>query len=312
MNKKGLVFTLMAIVFMIMFIFIFLLPVFKVKTNEMLIVETRVDTINNFIKDIERDTSRGLYIASYRALLSIENDIIEKGVFTDNLNSQFHEAILNGTINGQSKILMNASTFPQWISRIQDIADDLNIGTNITLHEVQLSQITPWDVLVTANLNYVIFDQSGIAYWNYNKTINTSISILGFEDPIYVIYSFGRLTNTINQTPYENNYTFENDVDNLISHTENSYYVASNTSPNFLMRLENNLSASPYGIESLINVKKLNDFGLSINTEASIVDYYYWQDYNNGDYRINGTPSWFKLDAGSLNKYMVDDLSYLE
>ena len=44
----------------------------------MSVVETRVFTVNDFIKDIEIDIKRGLYISSFRSLLAIEKYIITK------------------------------------------------------------------------------------------------------------------------------------------------------------------------------------------------------------------------------------------
>ena len=142
----------------------------------------------------------------------------------------------------------------------------------------------------------------------------TSISIVEFEDPLYIVYSFGRTTNVINITKFEGNYSYKINetwnVSNLLAHSENSLYTANSDAPSFLMRFEDDLGSSPYGIESLVNLKKLSDYGLEIDYESSIVDYHYWDGDNNGDYRINFTPSWFKLDAGHLAKYNVTGISY--
>lgn len=291
-----------------------MIPGYKRLGQKMTSIEMRVYSINDFIKDLERDTSRGLYISSFRALLALEGQIIQNGEFLKDFKTSFKEAVLNGTVNNKNSTLMLFSTFPNWIENIQNKASKFNIDANVTLHDIDIFQNAPWDIIVTANMTFVIKDTTGIASWNINETINTSISIIGFEDPLYIVYSYGRTTNLINITPFENNYTYkigeEWKINNFLTHTQNSYYTYNPNAPSFLMRLENNLDPSPYGIESLVNVKKLSDLGLEINTGSSIVDYYYW-DESPGPYRINFTPNWYRIDNAHRARYNVTALSYI-
>lgn len=311
-NKKGMYFTLMTIAFLSIFIFIFMIPGYKRLGKKMTSIEMRVDSMNDFIKDLKRDTARGLYISSFRALMALEAHIIQNGEFLEDIENSFKEAVLNGTVNNTNSSLMLLSTFPNWIENIQNKAIKLNINANITLHDVYILQNDPWHITVSANLTFSIRDITNIASWDINEIVNTSISIIGFEDPLYIVYSYGRTTNIINITPFEGNYAYKINetwnVTNLLMHVEKSYYAANQGAPNFLMRFENDLSASPYGIESLVNLKKLNNLGLEINIGSSIVDYYYW-DEASGPYRINFTPNWFRLDSAHLPKYNVTELS---
>jgi hypothetical protein len=155
-------------------------------------------------------------------------------------------------------------------------------------------------------------DITNIASWDRQIPIETKVSIIEFEDPIYIVYSLGRTTNVINKTPFDGNFTFKDtkwNVSNLLAHVDLLFYTTNTDAPSFLMRLENDLGPSPYGIESLVDLVRLNKQGLEINDESSIVDYYYWDESDNGDYRINFTPSWFKLDAGHLSRYNVTRLN---
>jgi hypothetical protein len=316
MRKRGTYFTLMTIAFLVIFLFVLLMPGYRKLGEKMMVIEMRVDSMNNFIKDLERDIERGLYIASYRTILALEERVIIGGTFLNDVESSFEESILYGTVNGTNSSIMVASTFPEWISRIQKESSKFNIEANITLNNVSVYQTDPWHVKVNANVNFSISDVSGIASWDRRKDVETSISILEFEDPLYIVNSLGRTTNVINKTSFEGNFTFkvggEWNVSRLLTHTYNSYYLANPDAPSFLMRFENDLSSSPHGIESLVNLKKLGDFGLEIDEEASIVDYHYWDGDNNGDYRVNFTPSWFKLDANHLVIYNVTGISYVE
>jgi len=294
------------------FIFVFMMPGYKRLGESMTVVEMRVTSMNDFIKDLERDTERGLYISSFRAILSLEEYMIIHGEFLTDVQKNFKEALLNGTINSTNTTLMRLSTFPLWIEKIREESQEFNIETNITLHNIALYQNDPWLVGVSANLSFFIRDTTEIASWNMNKIINTSISIISFEDPLYIINSQGRTTNPINVTPFDNNFTYKSgtwNVNNLLSHTDNSYYVSNPSAPSFLMRLENDLGPSPQGIESLVSLTRLSELGLDLCSTCSIVDYHYWDETSNGDYRINLTPNWFKLDLNHLARYNVTNLN---
>jgi len=121
------------------------------------------------------------------------------------------------------------------------------------------------------------------------------------------------LNNIINKTIYDGNYTFKiNDtwnVTNLLKHIENSLYTENSNAPSFLSRFEYDLSPSPYGIESMVNLKKFQ--GLGINEDSSIIDYHYFPDDGNGDYRINVTPSWVKIDDEHRIRYNATGVSYI-
>lgn len=313
LGKKGMYFTLMTIAFLIIFTFFSKVPSYKRFGERMSSIEMRIDSMNDFIKDLERDTSRGLYISSFRALMSLDGYIIQHGEFLQDFDTSFKEAILNGTVNNTNSTLMLFSTFPNWIENIRSNAIKFNIDANITLHDIYVFQNDPWHVTVSANLTFLVRDVTKIASWDINETINASISIIGFEDPLYIVYSYGRTTNIFNITPFDGNYAYNVNgtwnVSHLLSHTKHSYYTSHPDAPNFIMRFENNLGSSPYGIESLVDLNKLSGLGLDINSESSIVDYHYWDEAGNGNYRINFTPSWFKLDYNHLAKYNVTKIS---
>lgn len=281
----------------------------------MMVIEMRVDSMNDFVKDLERDMERGLYISSYRSLLSLGEYIIINGEFLNDTETSFKEALLNGTVRGKNASLMVSSTLSEWMEKIELEAQKFNIDANISFSNITIYQDSPWNVKVSADIEFEVKDTTDIASWNRRKKTETSISILEFEDPLYIVNTFGRTTNVLNQTNFEGNFTFKVNnatwnVSNLLTHVENGYYTSSPDAPSFLMRFENDLSSSPYGVESLVNIKKMEDYGLVINEESSIVDHLYWEANSDGDYRINFTPSWFKLDADHLERYNVTEVSY--
>ena len=309
LKKKGMFFTLITIIFLFVFLFYFQAHSYQKYTPKMSVIEHRVNTINEFIKDVERDIERGLYISSFRSLLALDNYIITTGEFLDDVNLSFNEALINGTVNGASINIMIGSTISSWINNIKNQALKQNINVNIIPRNTVLYQKSPWTVTSGLNVSLFVSDGSGIASWNTSYYTEADVDITGFEDPLYIINTYGRLTNVFNQTIYEDDYVNGNDVSNLLEHLNKSFYTAHNDSPSFLMRFENNLNPSEYGIESLINLEELVEQGIPIE-EMSAVDYIYWSNASANNYRINSTPGWFYLDDAHLEKYNVTGLSY--
>ena len=80
----------------------------------------------------------------------------------------------------------------------------------------------------------------------------------------------------------------------LLNHTLSSYYRSHTDAPSFLNRLQGNLSASQYGIESLVNLQKLSSQGVPTQ-QKTVVDYIYFSTQNPAHNGVSGMPSWFRL-----------------
>ncbi|MBI2653442.1 hypothetical protein HYX02_01390 [Candidatus Woesearchaeota archaeon] len=264
-------------------------------TDKMEVIETRIDTVNFFIKDVERDLNKGAYIAGFRTLLSFNQFITTNGTFIDNVNERFKESFLNGTIKQQQMNLMKDSTFTDWANRISAEANKVDIIFNFTINEVKLNHTDPWTVDIGLNISLDIKDKRNTSYWIRERYLITKINIVGFEDPLYIVNSKGRVTNAIRQTNITN-FVVNGKVDNLLFHMNNSLYISHNDSPSFLMRLAGNLSNSTLGIESLVNLEKFQAQGIQLK-DRSIVDYIYFGTKTTTNFRVNNTPEWFKIDG---------------
>lgn len=306
-NKKAVFFTLTAILLVSLFIIFPSLYQFKEITQRTATAEQRIYAVNNYIKNLERDIERGLYISSYRAIYALIESISSSGEFLNDTYSSFNSALMNGTINNKSYIVMQDSTLSAWVTKVELEGTKLHVTTYININNVNLYQKNPWYVTVGVNISINVSDPSKTAVWNRRSYIETDIGIIGFEDPLYVKYGLGRLTNLINQSPYDENFTVATNTTNLLNHVENSYYVTSDLSPSYLMRFEGNLSNSSNGIESMINLPKFTAQGITVQTR-SVVDSVYWSTANPTIYRINNTPSWFRVDQEHLNRYNLSDM----
>ncbi len=294
-KKRGIFYTTAAIALTIVIVITYSAYSTYRLSDRMDVIQTRIETVNFFIKDVERDISKGAYIAGFRTLLSFNQFIAANGSFLDNANERFKESFLNGTIKGKPLSLMKDSTFTDWANKISAEANKVDINFNFVINDVKLNHTNPWNVDIGLDLSLDIRDKRNTSYWIRNRYLTQSISIIGFEDPLYIVNSKGRVTSTIRITNITK-FVVNGKVDNLLSHMNNSYYIAHNDGPSFLMRLEGNLGNSTYGIESLVNLNKFQQQGLTLK-DRSIVDYIYFGTKATTNFRVNNTPEWFKIDG---------------
>lgn len=307
MNKKSIFYTIAAITLTIVILVIYSsISTYKL-SERMDVIKTRIETVNFFIKDVEEDLNKGAFIAGFRTLLSFNQFIASNGSFLDDVNVRFKESFLNGTINQQQLNLMKESTFTDWANKISVEANKIDILFNFTINEVRLNQTSPWDIDIGLNLSLDIRDKRNTSYWIRDRYLTTRISIIGFEDPLYVINSQGRVTNTITKSNITN-FVVNGDVTNLLLHMNNSYYITHNDSPSFLMRFKGDLGNSSFGIESLVNLEEFQEQGLAIK-DRSIVDHVYFGTKSTTNYRINNTPEWFKIDQDHLDTYQATNIT---
>lgn len=258
-------------------------------------IQTRIETMNFFIKDVEKDLNNGAYIAGFRTLLGFNQFIATNGTYLDDINKRFMESFLNGTVYNQPLSLMHDSTFTDWANRISAEANKVDIIFNFTVNEVRLNQSSPWSVDIGLNISLDIRDKKNTSEWIRNRYLISTINIVGFEDPLYVVNSRGRVTNVIVKSNITQ-FVVGGKADNLMRHANNSYYLAHNDAPSFLMRFQGDLGNSSMGIESLVNLDEFQSQGLPLK-DRSVVDYIYFGTKPTTNFRVNNTPEWFKIDG---------------
>ena len=302
-SKKGVFLTFIAITIAGVIIFSLLIYTGYRQRDKMFVIETRIDTIEDFMSGLEKDLSRGLFISSFRSVLAIEQYVITTGVFFDSTETRFKEALLNSTVNGTYIDLIANSSFTDWITKIQSQADKIGIIVDIDVTEITINQSDSWNIIIGMNLSINVSDRKNTAAWLKAQNIETKLSVEGFEDPLYALNSYGRITNAI----VNNNNASFSSISTLVNHINSSNYIASTTAPSFLMRLEGNLSASEQGIESLVNTQEFVNQGIP-GTGRSNVDYIYFGTGSSPACIVNQTLpyfTWFRLDNDHLSVYRV-------
>lgn len=321
MNRKGLLYISMAVIFVVLFGVLYLAQdSYRLQDRED-VITSRAHTMDDFVKNLDVDIDRAAYIAGFRALLGTEEYLSQRGLFFDNrsaMEDAFREVFINGSYNGTALAIMQDANFGEYLSRVRTQAAGIGLETSINITDVDLEQVSPWHVHITFEGAFNISNADHQLWWDYEKNFTTDVSIIGLKDPLYTVNTLGRVPITVHEYPLPPT-GFVNDSDNdtavLKGFIQGSYYRASTSAPSFLQRFTNDLSPSPNGIESLVYLPSLSDQGIVVKEDRSVVDYLYFStnpDSSTDRCSIQNmvfTPDWFRIDAAHLDDYELDGLS---
>ena len=307
LGTKGMFFTISALILLsVLFVSLIFQNRYSISDRDR-VVSLKTLTLQSFVSGLEQDAKKGLFIAGFRAVLGAEDAIFETDDFINDSKAALLEAVMNGTVNGMAVSAMNQSTLPEWLARMNVETAKLGIVLNFSIDYLTVSQSSPWAVDFLLGYSFNATDSASTALFRKKTNTTASVSIVGFDDPLYTIFTDNRIIKAINSTPYDGNYVSGTDTSNLISHINGLYYTNS-SGPSFLMRLEGNLSDSPVGIESIVRLPDLEAQGMTVY-ERSSVDYIYFGNATPTIYSINNTyEDWFRLDEAHLDNYQAYNL----
>lgn len=305
LNKKGMVFTLTIIIILTFFTLVYLTyPTIEDKGP----INKRVKTLNDLATSTEEDLSRHLFISGYRTIFILQQYTIDYHSYIDDLQFSIEEIFFNGTLEGESKSLMDDGKFSDILDSLNNNAEKINAEIYLENPSITITQLDAWKVQAQLNATLIINDKSNLASWNRTDSFVATIPITTFLDPIYHIETGGVVENKIVQTPYEI-FILGSDYSNLISHFQNSYYKESTSAPDFLSRFEGNFSASVFGIESIVYPQSLTQRGLSVKYK-SLIDYIYFSSSNPSIYSVPGVTNLIIDDEDNhLTEYDVSGIA---
>lgn len=301
-SKKGMIFTIMVTAIVILMIYNYINAQGKPSSVNIDSISARVDSMNKFVKDTTYDLDRATYIAGYRAILGINEFVTTSGRYVG--KESFREAIIFGTINGTYINITSKDNLNDWKSSITLLGKELFVNTTIEFNEVEVYQENPWYVSFRVKARMRFFDLMNTSYFDVNATGTSRISIMNFEDPSISISTNGTNINVINKSRYSlEELRFDGTPERMSRFKEfllSQSYVSDELAPDYLGRLTGNISPSPNGIESIININHLqNDF--IYNTTN--VDYlYFLRNTSSKKIDITGI-NWFRLDEKHIESY---------
>jgi hypothetical protein len=315
-SRKGIFFTLIAVSLLGLILFSYTITYSYSLQEKASIIETRVDTMNRFLTSVDSDMENAIYISGYRSMVALTDYIVSNGTYVSNATDSLMGLFTNGTADGYNLSLMQNNTFADWMGKIQGKGLEIGINLSVNTSDVSVYQTDPWTVRFSVGSIIYLTDMQSTANWSKQKEIYSDISIIGFEDLWYSLHTNGMVVKRINQTIYDGNFSVNNDTSNLADHIETTYYIAFNASPSYLMRFENNMNSSEFGIESLVNKTEILNY-CSVSTSS--VDNICWrkdttigtwrvEDINSSDFRMDNETN--DAGLGRVERYGLEEVVY--
>ena len=302
-GKKGFLFTTLAVL-VVLAIVIFSSAQDRLYSRT-LAQTGRIHTMDSYLSNLEDDLPRAAYIAAFRSLIGMEEHISTNGTYITDFDAVFTSMFVNGTINGTFYGIMNDSTFTNFSQRFATITSQQGMRATLTVIAVNASQSNPWYIDLRATIRVELQDMAGTASFNNTLAIFTSVPVTDIKDPIYSVGTQGRSPHVIKQSSVSAPYILaNNDTSALQVLVNQTFYIESAQAPSFIQRFTGNFSASPYGIQSLVNIEELEAQDIAIDTCKSVVVYLYFSNTSDTTYSIvNMDPSSFWLDDPHLADY---------
>ncbi len=269
LGKKGLYFTLIAVLIVTVLVVGMSARTFVSPAQELPALKTRVQVADDYVSRLnDVYLERALYVSSYWALESIALYENKTGAFMGSrseFSSRFAEVMVNGSIDGESidaitgVRIMDNNTLLHRLGQIENasmaaysIRTDFNKDISSFAVAVRQSNRTgPWRVSVNATFSYTV--NATLARWDRTKRQEAEFEITGLHDPLILVRSSGRLQGRVEKA----NFTSWN-VTKLYHHIANGTYRAEFNGTSFLDRFYNNMSKSECcGIESVLDPNKM-------------------------------------------------------
>jgi len=312
-GRKGFTYLIVTTVIVVVLLSVFFTSSrYRLQDQESL-QQVRIRAMNDFIKNLNTDMHRATYISTFRALLALEDHVATTGDYLTDVNESFREMFFYGNLeNETSSAIMLNSTFSDYLAKVQLMARSTGIILNINVTQIRLMQSNPWNIDVYVLMNITAVDTKNTSSWNINREYVTTVPIANLRDPLYSKNTHNKIPNTIRQLP-TTIFVNGSNTSALQDHISGSYYVASNYSPNFIMRFEGLTDADINGIESIVDVVDLSAQGLPRYDDRVKVDYIYFNDLSTDKIcNVTSIPQnmYFVIPSNRKYIYQIENLSY--
>jgi len=170
--------------------------------------KNRILAINDLVRSIQEDLRRATNIACYHSLTALISYVAKTGNFSANASQDLVRLMVNGSIGGKNVSVMEGATLTYWIEKLNSIAKFQGVNAKISVSKIRVYQDNPWRITVNLSLNLTVRDAIlKTCLFNQTENLSIEVPIYGLEDPLYLYYSKGAITNKIERSWYENNFT---------------------------------------------------------------------------------------------------------
>lgn len=311
LNRRGMFFTLLGLALVALLITTITVQRTTYYQQNQFVISNRLDSMNSFINNLKQDAGIALYTSGFRSMVALNEHVATTGTYVSDVTDGMEELMQYGTYGGAPSFLLVNNTMINWTASMQQQASRIGIILNVTLLDVDIYHSDPWHVRIDGTFQANLTDNRDLASWNFTFLSSAQMSILGLDDPLWVKETGNQLARVINVSPYRGEFVVSGDTGNLTDHMTGGHYIAFSAAPNYLMRLEGNLSPHLFGIESLIDKNVLGGVMLVDNSKTNVDHLYFSLDYPTV-YGFVGMPPTFALDNetnGSIGRIALYNLS---
>ena len=223
--KKGFFFTLLVIVlFFLLMLSVRSWAKLQDSAEQLNAVNVRVDALSSMVESAGADAERMTRIAGEGAVRYAAFYAAYNRTPLENSSEAIGELMRNNTLDGLECYGVPIGTcsqgsgtccFPQqmenacfvlWGERFAEKVSQYDASASFTDMTFSASQVSPFEVSVTAAMSASLNDSSGVASFRRRLSFSKRINISGFEDPTYPIYTGGTFHRTVEPWPYPDDY----------------------------------------------------------------------------------------------------------
>jgi hypothetical protein len=210
LNKKAIMFTFLSVMIAALFSTMFTATKQSPVDEKVNFANTQIRVLNEHVENFESYVLRSLEISGYTALQGMIQYIEDTSTFysdTGDINNSYKNCVQTGFIDGTSTDCpfmtdIDDKTVPSLLDLVAALfLDELNIDLTYSVLDIGIEQIGSFELKTWINITYNA-DHSYAKWSQPNERLETTISIVGLEDPIYNSYgpAKGIASNTFKKT----------------------------------------------------------------------------------------------------------------
>lgn len=222
MNKRGFLLTIATILLIIPLILLISYYTGVSETGSQdAMGKMRCDELHYFVEDVRKDMERSVTIFGRRSAIYALDHLVETGEPFENYSftctascdvdcgefsfkntgseAAIAELTLCGTLDGENVTYMMNHTIPEWTSMMEEYAEKMHFVLELNVSEIKVVPADAWNFALIVDYRIRVYDEEGMCYYTENiiQAISNS-SIIGLEDPSYVLQTEGHILKYIN------------------------------------------------------------------------------------------------------------------
>ena len=307
---KGIFYSIMALFLILPAVMLTLVYMDTVNIqNDVSTTQIKGRQLASYTDSISLDSQRVLRLTVKRAIYSVIQIMDDKCKFLENAKKALTALSLNGTYNNTNSSFMANSSIKDWRNTMQIKGEEIGYRSNITIHDLNISQYDSFNLQAVLNLSVDLESKSGDTRVDKNTIKKAYISLEGVTEPLFTIKT-GCLAieRSINITHPPNG---TDETDNVM---KKGLFIPNPDAPSFFDRIEGSTSRNYTGVtgnigmESIVDVGYLDSLGIDVSGYEQIthIDYEYFSFNPALGHAVNNSNyGYFRLDTEHANKYNI-------